>query len=163
MADATPAISLDRLCRRYGEQEAVHDLTLSVPAGEILGLLDPNGAGKSTTLKMLATLLKPTAGWARIAGFDVVGEANSVRRIIGYVPEGVDLYEVLTGEEFLHLVGDLHRIPPAVALERRERFANAFEIDGDLAAAHRRILQRDEAETPLDRGPSTRAGGPPLR
>jgi ABC-type multidrug transport system ATPase subunit len=110
MAEAPPAISLDRLCRRYGEQEAVHDLTLSVPAGEILGLLGPNGAGKSTTLKMLATPLKPTAGRARITGFDVVAEANSVRRIIGYVAEGADLYEVLTGEEFLHLVGDLHRL-----------------------------------------------------
>jgi ABC-2 type transport system ATP-binding protein len=132
MTDVTPAISLDRLCRRYGEQDAVHDLTVSISPGEIFGLLGPNGAGKSTTLKMLATLLKPTAGSATIAGFDVVGEANSVRRIIGYVPEGADLYEVLTGEEFLHLVGDLHGIPPEAALERRRRFANAFEIDGDL-------------------------------
>ena len=111
----------------------MRDLTLSIPPGEIFGLLGPNGAGKSTTLKVLATLLKPTAGTARIGGFDVVADANSVRRVIGYVPEGADLYEVLTGEEFLHLVGDLHGIPPVAAFERRQRLANAFEIDGDLA------------------------------
>ncbi len=132
MADATPAIALDRLCRRYGAQEAVRDLTLSIPPGEIFGLLGPNGAGKSTTLKMLATLLKPTEGSARIAGLDVVGEANAVRRIIGYVPEGAELYEVLTGDEFLDLVRDLHRIPLPAAGERRSRLAKAFELSGDL-------------------------------
>lgn len=125
-------VEVENLSKYFGDFCAVNGLSFSVEHGEVFGLLGPNGAGKSTTLKMLATLLKPTAGSARIGGFDVVGEANSVRRIIGYVPEGADLYEVLTGEEFLRLVGDLHRIPPSLAFERRDRFANAFELDGDL-------------------------------
>jgi ABC-2 type transport system ATP-binding protein len=126
------SIELKGLTRRYGGQEAVRNLSLTIPAGEIFGLLGPNGAGKSTTLKMLATLLKPTAGTARVAGFDVLAEADGVRRIIGYVPEGAELYDVLTGSEFLDLVRDLHRIPVPIAEERRRSLARSFALEGDL-------------------------------
>jgi len=95
-------------------------------------LLGPNGAGKSTTLKMLATLLKPTAGNARVGGFDLIRQANDVRRTIGYVPEGAELYEVLTGHEFLDLVRDLHRLSPKLADERRAPLARAFDLEVDL-------------------------------
>jgi ABC-2 type transport system ATP-binding protein len=127
-----PLIELTDLSRSYGGRPAVRGLSLAVPGGEVLGLLGPNGAGKSTTIKMLATLLRPSGGTARIAGHDLVAEPDEVRRIIGYVPEGADLYEVLSGREFLDLVRDLHRVPEGEAAERRDPLAAAFDLTGDL-------------------------------
>jgi ABC-2 type transport system ATP-binding protein len=127
-----PLIQLTDLSRSYGDRAAVRGLSLEVPGGEVLGLLGPNGAGKSTTIKMLATLLRPSGGTARIAGHDLVAEANEVRRLIGYVPEGADLYDVLSGREFLDLVSDLHRVPDWEASERRGPLATAFDLAGDL-------------------------------
>jgi ABC-2 type transport system ATP-binding protein len=127
-----PLIELDRLSRSYGDRIAVRGLSLSIPGGEVLGLLGPNGAGKSTTIKMLATLLRPSGGGARIAGHDLVTEANEVRRVIGYVPEGADLYDVLSGREFLDLTRDLHRVSDWEAAERRAPLVAAFELGDDL-------------------------------
>lgn len=129
---STPLIELDGLIRRYGDFAAVRGISLSIPGGEVFGLLGPNGAGKSTTLKMLATLLLPSGGTARIAGHDLVTAADAVRRTIGYVPEGADLYDVLTGEEFLDLMRDLHRVPPDVAARRRAALAEAFRLEEEL-------------------------------
>lgn len=131
----SPLIELQDLARHYNGRPAVRGISLTIPAGEVFGLLGPNGAGKSTTLKMLATLLQPSAGTARLGGFDLVSEANEVRRIIGYVPEGAELYEVLSGDEFLDLVRDLHRVPPAVAGERRAHLAAAFGMVENLDRA----------------------------
>ena len=75
------------LTQRFGPYTAVDRLTPSIQPGEVFGLLGPNGAGKTTTLKMLTTLLPPTAGSARVAGLDVVRHAGGVRRVIGYVPQ----------------------------------------------------------------------------
>ncbi|MEO8432081.1 MAG: ABC transporter ATP-binding protein [Acidobacteriota bacterium] len=129
----TGSIELAGLARRYGEHEAVRGLTLSVAPGEVFGLLGPNGAGKSTTLRMLATLLKPTGGRASVGGFDLVSQPNEVRRILGYVPEGAELYDVLTGTEFLELVGDLHRLKGAEDERRRAAIAERLELAQDLA------------------------------
>jgi ABC-2 type transport system ATP-binding protein len=125
-------IELHDLARSYGDRPAVRGVSLSIAGGEIFGLLGPNGAGKSTTLKMLATLLLPSAGRGRVAGYDLVSEADSVRRHIGYVPEGAELYDVLTGEEFLDLVRDLHGLPEAVARDRRAPLLGAFDLGADL-------------------------------
>ncbi len=127
-----PLIELTGLSRSYGDRIAVRGLSLAIPGGEVFGLLGPNGAGKSTTIKMLATLLRPSGGRARIAGHDLVTEANEVRRVIGYVPEGADLYDVLSGREFLDLTRDLHRVPDWEAAERRAPLVAAFELGGDL-------------------------------
>ena len=125
-------IEIQDLVRRYGDVEAVSGLTLTVPDGQIFGLLGPNGAGKSTTLRILATLIQPTSGTARIQGHDVATAADDVRRVIGYVPEGADLYESLTGEEFLELVGDLHLLPREVAAARTGPLLEAFALAGDI-------------------------------
>lgn len=125
-------VEIQDLTRRYGTFEALRALTLTIRDGEIFGLLGPNGAGKSTTLKILATLLKPTSGSVRIQAFDVVERANEVRRIIGYVPEGAELYEALTGKEFLDLVADLHRLAPEHVAARRGPLAEAFDLTADL-------------------------------
>ena len=125
-------VELCDLSRNYGGVQAVRGLSLTIAGGEIFGLLGANGAGKSTTLKMAATLLLPSGGWGRIAGYDLVTQADEVRRHIGYVPEGAELYEVLTGGEFLDLVRDLHRLPEAEAQRRRAPLLDAFELVADL-------------------------------
>ncbi len=125
-------IEIQDLTRQFGDIHAVAGLSLTIPRGQVFGLLGPNGAGKSTTLKTLATLLRPTSGSVRIDGFDVVSQADDVRRIIGYVPEGADLYESLTGAEFLDLVADLHRLDHAEAESRRGTILQTFELLDDL-------------------------------
>ena len=126
-------IEIQDLTRRYGTFEAVRGLNLTIQGGEIFGLLGPNGAGKSTTLKILATLLKPTSGTVRLQNLDVTSQANDVRRIIGYVPEGADLYDVLTGEEFLNMLADLHRLDPQQVRTRRDPLAQAFDLMAELS------------------------------
>jgi ABC-2 type transport system ATP-binding protein len=125
-------VELCSLSRHYGGHAAVRDLSLSVAGGEIFGLLGANGAGKSTTLKMLATLLLPSAGSGRIAGFDLVAQADEVRRHIGFVPEGAELYDVLTGSEFLELVRELHRLPEAEGQRRGSELVYAFDLQNDV-------------------------------
>jgi ABC-2 type transport system ATP-binding protein len=87
--------------RRFGEFTAVDSLALSVTTGEVFGLLGSNGAGKTTTFKMLTTLLPPSAGEARVAGFSITTQAVGVRRTIGYVPQAVSVDGSLTGYENL--------------------------------------------------------------
>ena len=103
------------LTKIYGQGmdgfRAVDALSLSVAPGELFGFLGPNGAGKTTTIKMLVGLLRPTAGTARIAGFDVGTQAASAKRRTGYVPDNPFLYDKLTGREFLDFIADLYSLP----------------------------------------------------
>jgi ABC-2 type transport system ATP-binding protein len=124
-------IQTDRLRRDYQKKTALYELTLRVEPGEILGFLGPNGAGKSTTVKMLAAMLKPTAGRAVVAGFDVEAQPLEVKRRVGYVPEAAALYETLTAREYLQLVAALHHQPFDDA---RRRIADLLERL-DLSAA----------------------------
>lgn len=103
----TPAIETYALTRRYGENIAVSELTFTVAQGEIFGFLGHNGAGKTTTVSLLTTLLLPTSGSAAIFDFDVVKHNREVRRLIGYVPENVRLYNDLTVAENLSFLGEL--------------------------------------------------------
>ncbi|HSK79064.1 MAG TPA: ATP-binding cassette domain-containing protein, partial [Thermoanaerobaculia bacterium] len=89
------------LTRRFGDFTAVDGLTIAVPEGEAFGLLGPNGAGKTTAIRMLTTLLTPSAGSARVAGFDLAREPAAVRRAIGYVPQAVSVDGSLTAYENL--------------------------------------------------------------
>ncbi len=115
-----PAVAVDGLVKRYGDFEAVRGIDLSVASGEIFGFLGPNGAGKSTTISMLCTLATPTAGSARVAGFDVVKERGEVRRNIGLVFQDSTLDLYLTAERNLRLHAELYGIPRA-AVEPRLR------------------------------------------
>jgi ABC-2 type transport system ATP-binding protein len=121
------AVELRELTRRFGSLVAVDGVSLSVPAASILGLLGPNGAGKSTTIKMLATLLPPSSGSARVAGFDIVRQAYEVRRHIGYVPQVLSADGALTGYENLLLLAKLYGVP---GLERNDRIRHALEFTG---------------------------------
>jgi ABC-2 type transport system ATP-binding protein len=104
-------LEIEGLTKRFGAMTAVDDVTLSVEEGEIFGLLGPNGAGKSTTLKMLTTLLPPTAGTAQIDGFDLMRQASEVRRVIGYVPQALSADGSLTGYENLLIFARLYDLP----------------------------------------------------
>ncbi len=92
-------IEFDHVTRTYGPKPAVTDLSLSIPRGELFALLGPNGAGKTTTIKMLTTLLPPSAGEALVAGYSITRQAVEVRRSIGYVPQAVSVDGSLTGYE----------------------------------------------------------------
>lgn len=107
-----PAVVLDvaRLGKTFGPVTAVEDLSFTVHAGEIFGLLGPNGAGKSTTLRMLITVLPPSAGTATVLGHDIVTEADAVRSLIGYVPQERAVDRFLTGREHLELLGGLYHL-----------------------------------------------------
>jgi ABC-2 type transport system ATP-binding protein len=105
------AVETFDLVKRFGDLTAVDGINLSIQKGELFGFLGPNGAGKTTTIKMLITLLKPTSGRATVAGFDVVSQANEVRRRIGYVPQDTALDIRLTAQENLQLFAELYGLP----------------------------------------------------
>jgi ABC-2 type transport system ATP-binding protein len=106
-------IEVEGLTKDYGATRAVDQVTFTVPKGEILGFLGPNGAGKSTTMKMLTCYLAPTAGRARVAGFDVFDDSLEVRRRIGYLPEDTPIYRDMTVLEYLQFAADLRQMDPA--------------------------------------------------
>ncbi len=120
------------LTRRFDGRTVVDSLTIAVETGEVFGLLGPNGAGKTTTIKMLTTLLPPTSGSARVAGFDIVRQAAQVRRVIGYVPQLISADGALTGYENLLIFAKLYDIPRGLR-ETRIREALAFMGLGDAA------------------------------
>jgi ABC-2 type transport system ATP-binding protein len=129
-------IETTALTRRFGELTAVDGLNLEVGAGELFGLLGPNGAGKTTVIKMLTTLLPPTSGRAKVAGFDVQRRAAQVRAEIGYVPQLVSVDGTLTGYENLLIFAKLYGVPRR---ERQARIAAALEFVGLGEAARRRV------------------------
>jgi len=120
-AAGTPAIEVRGLTKTYGDLTAVEDVSFDVGAGEIFAFLGPNGAGKSTTIKMLCTLAQPTAGSARVAGFDVVAQARWVRRHIGLVFQEQTLDDQLTAEENLRFHAVLYGVPSALVDQRITR------------------------------------------
>jgi ABC-2 type transport system ATP-binding protein len=129
-------IVVERLVRRFGSLEAVAGIDLEIRAGEMFGFLGPNGAGKSTTVRMLTTLLRPSAGRAFVAGHDVVREADAVRRSIGVALQDAALDPLMTGRELLGLQAVLHGIGRDAG---RRRGDELLELVGLSAAADRRV------------------------
>ena len=116
------------LTKQFGDFVAVDGIDLSVREGEVLSLLGPNGAGKTTTVRMLASLLKPTAGWARIAGYDTVRDSRTVRHIAGLLTEFPGLYLRMRGMEYLDFFGQLQGLSPTQRKERSEQLLRRFEL-----------------------------------
>jgi ABC-2 type transport system ATP-binding protein len=104
-------IRVKSLCKDFGSRRAVDDLSFHAEKGEILGFLGPNGAGKTTTMRMLTGYMPPTSGTASIGGFDVMENSLDVRKLVGYMPESVPLYNDMTLMEYLTYMGEFHRIP----------------------------------------------------
>ena len=111
------AIEVERIVKRFGQFTAVNGVTFNVEQGEIFGLLGPNGAGKSTLIRMLTTLLPPTSGTARVAGFDIVAQADDVRRTIGVIPQAMTSDLELTVRENLLIHAKLY----GVGRDKRKR------------------------------------------
>jgi ABC-2 type transport system ATP-binding protein len=136
MREARDPIVAEGLARRFGDVVAVDGIDLRVGAGEVFGFLGPNGAGKSTTVRMLTTLLRPTAGRAWVAGHDVVEEADAVRRSIGVALQEAALDPLMSGRELLHLQSVLHGIEKG---EGRARASKLLHTVGLTGAADRRV------------------------
>ena len=170
------AVSAEGLVKHFGEVKALDGIDLTVRKGQVVGLLGPNGAGKTTTVRILSTLLQPTAGTATVAGFDVVKQPDDVRRAIGLTGQYAAVDEYLTGRENLRMFGDLYHLAPKYVKERSAELLGWFDLTDaadrpaktysggmrrrlDLAAslvASPSILFLDEPTTGLD--PRSRLG-----
>jgi oleandomycin transport system ATP-binding protein len=125
---ARPAIEVQGLVKRFGDQVAVDGVDLTVAAGTVFGLLGPNGAGKTTIVRMLATLLPPDGGTARVNGLDVVRQSQAVRRMIGLTGQYAAVDESLSGRENLYLIGRLLNLPAKDARARADELLEAFVL-----------------------------------
>jgi ABC-2 type transport system ATP-binding protein len=125
-------IEISHVSKSYskGAVKAVDDLSLEVRQGEIFGFLGPNGAGKTTTIKMLVGLLKADSGTIKVNGFDIEKEPIRVKQSISYVPDNPEVYERLSGIEYLNFLGDVYGVPGPVRRERISRLLEMFELSG---------------------------------
>ncbi len=172
MTDPGRAVEVDHVSKSFGNNEALVDVSLSVPAGTVQGLLGPNGAGKTTLVRILATLLKPDSGRVRIAGVDVLHDPNTARTLIGLAGQFAAVDETLTGRENLVMVGQLYRLGRRTARQRADdtlqrlgltdvanhqvrTYSGGMRRKLDLGASlvgEPRILLLDEPTTGLDPG-----------
>ena len=113
-----------------GAVKAVDGLSLQVQAGEIFGFIGPNGAGKTTTIKMMVGLLKPDSGSVIINGFNILDNPLAVKKSISFVPDTPEIYEKLTGIEYLNFMGDVYGVPGTVRKERMPKLLDLFALSG---------------------------------
>ncbi|HJW18738.1 MAG TPA: ABC transporter ATP-binding protein [Flavisolibacter sp.] len=123
-----PVISIKNLFKNYGNKPVLKDINLEVYSGQVIGYIGPNGAGKSTTVKILCGLLTDYEGEVCVKGFDVKKDTLEVKKVIGYVPEMAELYDVLTPKEFLSFMGALYGINEQVCSERIQKIMSAFGL-----------------------------------
>ena len=123
-----PAIEVAGLVKRFGDVEAVHDVSFTVAPGEVFGFLGPNGAGKSTTINVLTTMLRPTSGTARVGGFDVVDQRDDVRRHLGLVFQDPTLDVHLTAAQNLRLHAELYGVEAAAIPERMRQMLDMVDL-----------------------------------
>ncbi len=134
MTDATPggpALELIGLVKEFRGRRVVHELSLEVPRGSLYGLVGPNGAGKTTTLSMATGLLRPDGGVARVLGIDVWTDPAAAKDVMGVAPDGMRLFEQLSGRELLHYVGALRRMPLDVVAERADELLGVLDLGDD--------------------------------
>jgi ABC-2 type transport system ATP-binding protein len=124
------AIEVRDLTKKFGDFVAVNEISFDVPRGEIFGFLGPNGAGKTTTIRMLLGLLTPTAGTARVIGYDVVRESEALRKRIGYMSQKFSLYNDLTVEENLNFYGGVYGVRGRTLRERKKYILEMAGLTG---------------------------------
>lgn len=122
------AIELKNLTKKYGSLTAVNNLNLEIEKGEIFGFLGPNGAGKTTTIKLLTGLLKPTSGTAKILGFDIQVNPIEAKSYIGLIPDEPNIYEKLTGREFLRFMGNIFKVENTVIIKKTAELLKIFDL-----------------------------------
>lgn len=126
------------LSKKFGDFLAVDGVNLEVKAGEVLALLGPNGAGKTTTVRMLTSVLRPTSGWARIAGYDVVEKPEKVRASVGVLTEQHGLYGRMPGDEYLDFFAQIYGMDDVTRRQQVDYLLNQFGLD---EARHRRVAE----------------------
>ena len=131
MPDSTdrPLIAAEGLCKYYGDFTAIKNVSFAVPKGSITAFLGPNGAGKSTTMKILTGFLAPSAGTARLAGFDMATDRLAASRVLGYLPENGPLYPDMTPAGFLRYCGQVRGLGSARLKEALDRVAHTCRIE----------------------------------
>ncbi|MBO6040702.1 MAG: ABC transporter ATP-binding protein [Oscillospiraceae bacterium] len=126
-------LNIEHLTKIYGEKKAVDDLSLRIRPGEIFGFIGHNGAGKSTTLKSAVGILQFDAGTITIGGKDLLAEPVACKRELAYIPDNPDLYEFMSGIKYLNFIADIFGISAAERQEKIRKYADLFELTGDLA------------------------------
>ena len=122
------AVFAEGVVKKFGDVVALDGMDLTVERGQVVGLLGPNGAGKTTMVRILSTLLTPTAGTARVSGFDVVTQPDEVRRAIGLTGQYAAVDEYLTGRENLRMFGDLYHLEPKYVKRRSQELLDSFDL-----------------------------------
>lgn len=125
----TPIISIKGLKKSYGTNQVLNGIDLDIYPGQVIGYIGPNGAGKSTTVRILIGLDAQFEGEVSLKGHNVKSDALAIKKIIGYVPEQAEMYEVLTPMEFLELVGSLHHMDKTVLEDRATRMLSFFGLE----------------------------------
>ncbi len=125
-------LNIQHFTKTYGEKRAVDDLSLHIAPGEIYGFIGHNGAGKTTTLKAAVGILQFDAGEITIGGHSIQTEPLACKRLLVYIPDNPDLYDFMSGIQYLNFIADVFGIPAAERWARIEPYADAFELTGDL-------------------------------
>ena len=125
-------LNIQHFTKTYGEKKAVDDLSLHIAPGEIYGFIGHNGAGKTTTLKAVVGILQFDAGEITIGGHSIQTEPLACKRLLAYIPDNPDLYDFMSGIQYLNFIADVFGIPAAERWARIEPYADAFELTGDL-------------------------------
>ena len=125
-------LKINHFSKTYGEKKAVDDLTLHIRPGEIYGFIGHNGAGKTTTLKSVAGIMQFDSGEILIDGLSIQADPIGCKKKMAYIPDNPDLYEFMTGMQYLNFIGDVFGIPAKERTQRIKELADAFEITGDL-------------------------------
>lgn len=126
-------LKLQHLTKTYGEKTAVDDLSLSIAPGEIYGFIGHNGAGKTTTLKAAVGILEPDAGEIMVNGLSLRADPIGCKRVIAYIPDNPDLYEYMTGIQYLRFIADIFGVSAADRQDRIRRYGDLFDLTKDLA------------------------------
>lgn len=136
-------IQFDHVSKQYGKSAtlAVDDLNLTVESGKVFGYIGPNGAGKSTTIRLMTGILTPTSGRVVIGGHDMAKDPIAAKRMIGFVPDSHELYDRLTGLEYLNFMADVYQVDSVSRKQHIEKYLNLFELE-DAAGEQIRSYSR---------------------
>ena len=126
-------LNIKNLTKTYGDKKAVDDLTLHIAPGEIYGFIGHNGAGKTTTLRSVAGILQFDSGEIAIDGIALKNDPLACKRRLAYIPDNPDLYEYMTGIQYLNFIADIFAVPADLRRERIAKYAGLFELTADLA------------------------------
>lgn len=125
-------LEIKNLTKKFGDKVAVDNIDLSVKSGEIYGFLGPNGAGKTTTIKMIVGMLMPDGGSISVDGIDAINDDVEAKRQIAYVPDSPEIYDIMTGRQYLNFIADVFELSDEERNKQIDRYAEIFEMKDNL-------------------------------